>query len=184
MRLLFGIKFRSEFLEHTSQHGDCPLLFVQSFGSFRIDRLEGILRFTEIEIERQQLPKTASFLGTIFVPFVDQKAFAGCEQKCSKPPAVLIGSGNGLFLQQLLKKRLCEILGLMHIANTPSNVGVQWVPVRLTQFGQSVWRRGLITFPGSEDQARACCCKRGILSKGFSVLVAGIHTRLPHHSFL
>ena len=78
-RLLFGLEFRSEFLKHTRQQRNRPLLFVQSFGIFRFDCLEGILRFTEIEIERQPLPKTASFFRTLFVPFVDQKAFAGCE---------------------------------------------------------------------------------------------------------
>src|SRR5262245_49841380 len=73
--------------------------------------------------------------GTTF-PLIDGEILQGRQKERAKPPASRVGLRERSFLEQVGEKRLGKILRVLSLVSTASQVRVQGIPVRFTQFRQ------------------------------------------------
>ena len=72
------------------------------------------------------------------LPFVSQKMIHGSQQKCAKAAPFAIGLSQPIVLQQAQEELLGQILGIFGIVAATAHVGVEGIPIDLTEPGKRI----------------------------------------------
>jgi hypothetical protein len=92
--------------------------------------------FAGREFKRQHYP-AAAFARAVTIFFIGHKEFQGSQKKGPKPPLLRVGAIEIPAFQHTDKEILREILRLAGRIPAPAQVGIQRIPVALTQSSQS-----------------------------------------------
>jgi hypothetical protein len=113
-----------------------------------VGRFKATGRFGGGNVNGNQNPAAAAFLGFGLVPFVGEKMFQRRQQKRTEPSFGGIRAGELFFLQQPREKFLGQILRVVWTVPLPSHKGVNWKPVAAAKFFQGVARVRGVVAPG------------------------------------
>src|SRR5262245_22942976 len=125
-----------ETLQCPFQHASRPPELVDVLGGEIVHWFELIALFLGAELERQMRTVATALLGIPPVVLVGQKVPEACQNKRSKTPALLACLLQELFFQHTGEKRLRQVTGVVLVRPASPNLGIDRVPIGLTQCRQ------------------------------------------------
>src|SRR5438874_11421323 len=87
-------------------------------------------------VDRHNSMTAASFEPVSPIVLVAQKILQRAEQKCTEPAFLLICATQRIFLKEMGKKTLDEILRFGRSVTPKSQRGIKRCPIRFTQIGK------------------------------------------------
>ena len=126
-------QFESQAFEHLVQQRQHPAPLVELFGRQFVRRLDLIPRFARVEIQRQLGLSPATFLRARPFPLVGEEVLESREQERAKTPPIAIGLGDRPFFEQVGEEGLRQVLRLVDVVDTSTDVRIQRIPIVLAK---------------------------------------------------
>jgi hypothetical protein len=168
--------------ERSFEQRQCPAPLKFLFRCQLMARFQRELAFARQQVERfGQLP-AAAFLGPGAAVLVGEEMIERGEQERAEFPPSLVGDAQGALFQQLRKELLGQVLSFMFGMPAAAHMGVERVPIRFAEFGQSLPGIGRLVSAGRQNQAPM---RRGKPAGTFGPRIGGrrhkgILRRRPH----
>ena len=128
----FGPQFLYDLVEHRKR----PAPLEESLGRLIVRRLALVAVFARREFERDNRP-AAPFMRALAIFFVSDKELQGCLQKRPEPALFRVSAIEISPFQHPDEELLRKILRLVGSIAATAQIGVQRIPVVLTQSDQS-----------------------------------------------
>jgi hypothetical protein len=119
------------------KQGQRPLLLVDSIRPVLVPGLVAITAIRLSKINRQHQLSATSFLSPLSVPLVHHEVLERGQQKGTEPSKFPLNSSDILSLEQVCKKALRQIGGLIRVIPLLPQVGVHGVPISLAELLES-----------------------------------------------
>src|SRR5262249_7842782 len=127
---------RPQFLYESVEHRKGPAPFEDPLGRLIVRRLSLVALFSGREFKRHD-HTAAAFARALAVFLICHKEFQGSQNKGPEPSLLRVSAIEIAAFQHPDEELLCKILRLIGRITAPAQIGIQGIPVVLTQSNQS-----------------------------------------------
>src|SRR6185437_16194230 len=125
-------EFVPQFFRHSVEHCKRPASFEDVLWRFVVGRLALVALFAGREFERHDC-STAAFVRAPAVFFVGHEEFQGSQNKGPETSLLLVSAIEISAFYDAHEEVLREVLRPIGRITAPPQIGIQWIPVALTQ---------------------------------------------------